>query len=168
MRRMMCLAPILVAAALTACVRPVDPIGSEPVDARYSVSGGSFDTGGSLIVMLRAFERDGRVAVCGAMTTTRESAVSLPYGNRVRGAGVVQLGGRSLFQGLHPFPEHPLRQNMTGVSARCLLTGEPWQPRFADAVPRARFARMPFGHDDFGGPETVFRETGVPDVIARP
>ncbi|MBK0401322.1 hypothetical protein H0I76_19185 [Limibaculum sp. M0105] len=157
-----------VAGLLGGCMSAPAPGGSEPVDARYSATGGSYNTGGSLIVMLRAREQDGRVAICGAKTRTRESAVSLPYGFSVEGAGVVQLAGVNIFQGVRRFPEYPLANDMTGVSAVCLVSERQWEPRFDGAVPVARFARMPFGLDDYGQVDTVFRGGPVPDVIARP
>ena len=159
---------LAITALMGACATPVRPVGAEPVDARYSVSGGSFDTGGDLIVMLRAFEQDGRVGICGAKTRTRESAMSLPYGHFVEGAGVVQLGGARIFQGIWGLPDHPFADDMTGVSARCVLSDRAWRPEFDTATPVARFPRMAFGSDEFGRADTVFRSAPVPEVIRRP
>ncbi|MCL5775748.1 hypothetical protein M1105_01885 [Limibaculum sp. FT325] len=164
------LAGLVVLAGLSGgCVAPrALPSGAEPVDARYAVSGGSYSTGGELIVMLRAHERDGRVVVCGARTRTRESAMSLPYNHFVEGTGVIQLAGANIMQGVRRFPDYPLARDMTGVSAACFLTERPWEPRFEGAAAIARFGRMPLGGDDFGRPDTVFRGGPVPDVIDRP
>ena len=174
MRRV--LIPVAAAlAVLSACAGPGGPVrvsGSDTVDDRYSVSGGRFTTGGDLVVMLRAFEEEGRVGVCGAFTWTRQSAVSLVHNNFVQNIGVVAIGGVPLLQGVGRFPEHPAKDDMTGVTARCFLTDVPWRPDFEVAPVHARFARVPFGDRDGGlwggGVLTVFRSTPVPDLIARP
>jgi len=159
---------VVLAGVLAGCATLPRPVGSEPVDARYSVSGGTYSTGGALIVMLRAREQDGRVAICGAKTRTRESAVSLPYRHAVEGTGVIQLAGVNIFQGVRRFPEYPLADDMTGVSAACFVSERGWDARFDGAVPIARFGRLPLGSDDFGRVDTVFRGGPVPDVITRP
>ncbi|MDT8345957.1 MAG: hypothetical protein RQ752_16135 [Thermohalobaculum sp.] len=160
--------PVVLLAAFGAAAAQFGVLRSEPVDARYSVSGGTFDTGGDLIVMLRAFETDGRVGICGAKTRTRESAMSLPYGHFVEGAGVVQLAGARIFQGIRRLPEYPFADDMTGVSAKCMVADRAWRPEFDTASPVVRFARMPFGGEGRGDYDTIFRSAPVPDVIRRP
>lgn len=158
----------LILLALGACTAGLrGPAGTEPVSAAYSVGGGSFNSGGALITMVRVREQGGQTVLCGARTHTRLSAIAIGLAHPVAGAGIVRLAGRNLVQGLEIFPEHALRDDMTGVTARCYATGLAWQPGFADLAPEIHHVRMQWDEEEDGVLD-VFRETTVPDVIRRP
>ncbi len=146
---------------LSACATIPQPIGTEAVTDAYSAGGGQFDDGASVIILLRTFERQGRVAFCGVRTAQGPTGRTLLLNDLVPGAAVLYLAGDRIHQGFDGLPEAPFRDDMTGATARCFLTDRAWRPDYADAEPKLRIARMQFDNDEEGGDIVIFREEPV-------
>lgn len=152
-------------AALAACVRSPLPLATEAVGPAYHTGGGQWSDGGAVVILLRTFERDGRVAFCGAWTAHSNSTRSLFLNDYVAGAAVLRLAGDRIHQGLGLLPEARYRPDMTGATARCYLTEQPWRAAYAGAEPEIRIPRLQFydgdGRGIGGGDTVVFRQTPV-------
>lgn len=155
---------------LGACVG-AQVAGTDTVGPGYVTGGGEWNTGGGISAVVRVLPRDGRVAVCGAWTTDRQSAVSLLFNEDVMAAASVYLAGSRLVQNLTFMARYPEgTETLRGRSARCALTALTWQPRFAAAHPVLRFPRMVFPQDGGdamtagSGDSVVFRQTERPDM----
>ncbi len=153
---------LAVALALAACVRLPAPLATEAVGPAYHAGGGQWSDGGAVVILVRSFERAGRVAFCGAWTAHSNSTRSLLLNDYVPAAAVLRLAGDRIQQGLGFLPEARYREDMTGATARCYLTERPWRAVYADAIPEIRIPRMQFDEgDDQGGNFIVFRQAPV-------
>jgi hypothetical protein len=163
---------LAVALALVGCVALPPPLGTESVTSAYAAGGGQWDDGATVIILVRAFEQDGRVAFCGVWTAHANSTRTLLYNGQVPGVAVLRLAGDRIHQGLGILPEARYRPDMTGATARCYLTDHPWRAAYAAAVPEIRIPRLQFdeGNDEgFGlGDTVVFRQTPVHRPLPDP
>ena len=161
---------LVVVIALAACVRLPAPLAIEPVGPAYHAGGGQWDDGAAVIILLRTFEQDGRVAFCGTWTAQGNSARTLFLNGYVPRVAVLRLAGDRIHQGLGILPEARYRPDMTGAPVRCYLTDRPWRAAYADAAPEIRIARLQFsdgGGRGFGGGDTaVFRQMPVHRPLA--
>jgi hypothetical protein len=158
------LSPSILALAVTACVRLPAPLATEAIGPAYHAGGGQWSDGGGVIFLTRTFEQDGRVAFCGAWTAHSNSARTLFLNDYVAEVAVLRLAGDRIQHGLSLLPEARYRPDMTGATARCYLTEQPWRAAYADAEPEIRIARLQFdeGDDGFdGGDKVVFRQAPV-------
>lgn len=142
-----CLAA-LSALAISGCGILPQPIGTEAVSDAYSAGGGKFDDGASVIMLLRTFEQDGRVAFCGVRTGQGPTGRTIFLNDLVPGVAVLYLDGDRIHQGFRMLPEARYRDDMTGATARCFVTDRPWRADYAEAEPLLRIARLQFDHDD--------------------
>jgi hypothetical protein len=160
------LSPSLVAAvALSACVRLPAPLATEAVGSAYHAGGGQWDDGAGVVILVRAFERDGRVAFCGLRAVHSRTARTMLHNDYVAGAALLRLGGDRIQHGLGMLPEARYRPDMTGATARCFLTDRPWRAAYAEAAPEIRIARLQVddgdGRGTGGGDVVVFRQAAV-------
>lgn len=146
---------------LSTCATLPQAIGTEAVTNAYSAGGGKFDDGASVIMLMRTFEQDGRVAYCGVRTSQGPSGRSLFLNDLVPGAAVLYLAGERIHQGFDGLSEAQYRDDMTGATARCFVTDRPWRPDYAEAEPKLRIARMQFDRDEEGGDTVIFRQEPV-------
>ncbi len=146
---------------LFACATIPQPIGTEAVTTAYSAAGGRFDDGASVILLVRAFEQQGRVAYCGLRTAQGPTGRTLLLNDLVPGAAVLYLAGDRIDQGFDRLPEARYRDDMTGATARCFVTDRAWRPDYADAEPRLRITRMQFDADEEDGDVVIFRQEPV-------
>jgi hypothetical protein len=109
---------------------------SETIDDRYRAEGVGWRPDAGVVFVFRAFEREGRVALCGAYFQTGDA----PYGSTdilpvtVRRTGI-RLDGETLAEGLSFFHQLPPDAQPLGKRADCRLTDVAWRPAFADAAP---------------------------------
>jgi len=155
-----CAAGLAVAGCAT-----VTPVGTDPVDRRYSVGGGEWNSGGGITVVARAFERDGATVVCGAWTMNRQSGLTSELNYDVLEAGSVFLGRDRAVQNLSFMRLVPYSDNIAGEQANCVATGLPWKADYATAPARARLPRMAFTLDWETHHVVVFRETQRVEII---
>ena len=78
--------------ALVGCAT-VTSVGTDPIDSRYSVGGGEWNSGGGITIAARAFERNGVTVICGAWTMDRQSVMTSELNDAVLEAGSVFLDG---------------------------------------------------------------------------
>ncbi len=137
---------------------------AEQVGPGYAVGGGNWSTGGGIKVYVRPYERGGRLAVCGAWTTTQQAAASHFLNEQVIETGVLYVGGNRIltnFRFMNRLPEN----TGPGGYANCIVTSEPWQPGYGPEAVEIRFPRMVF-YDGFpgrhDGRKVVFRQGVAP------
>jgi len=160
------IAHLVTACLVAGCVTATAPLPGETVSADYTVSGGEWNQGGTISVLVRAFQSDGNVAFCGVWTTAGAPAIASLYDGEVVSAASLFIAGRSVILGLSALPQAPSRADMTGTATACGRTDEPWQPEFAGAPAQVRFPRMIFEGDDDGDyAPLIFREAPVPRII---
>lgn len=159
--RMLCLKWFVATLLLPACASIPQPLDTEAVTEAYSAGGGRFDDGASVIILIRAFEQDGRVAYCGVRTAQGPTGRTLLLNDLVPGAAVLYLAGDRIHQGFDRLPEARYRDDMTGATARCFVTDRAWRPVYADAAPVLRVARMQFDSDEESGDVVIFRQEPV-------
>lgn len=160
-RRAACLAILL---ASSACATLPTPIGTEAVGPGYAAGGGQWDDGATVIFLTRAFEHEGQVAFCGIRTAHSTTTRTLRYEDFVPRAAKLLLAGDTIANGLRMLPEARYRDDMTGATARCLVTDRPWRAAHAGATPEIRIPRLQFNEGNgfgFGGGKTVFRGAPV-------
>jgi hypothetical protein len=166
------LLPSLCAFALAACVRLPAPLATEAVGPAYHAGGGQWDDGGAVVILVRTFEREGRVAFCGTWTAHSNSTRTLLLNDYVANVALLRLAGDRIHQGLGMLPEARYRPDMSGATARCYLTDQPWRAAYADADPEIRIPRLQFhegdGHGFGGGDTVVFRQAPVHRPLPSP
>ena len=153
-----------VALALAGCTTAT-PVGTDPIDSRYSVGGGEWDSGGGITIAARAFERNGVTVICGAWTMDRQSVLTSELNDNVMEAGSVFLDGDRAVQNLSFMRMVPYSDNIAGEQANCVATGLPWKANYAAAPARVRIPRMAFALDWVPANVVVFRETRRAEII---
>lgn len=159
-RALLILAFVLVAA----CAR-YESAGFDTVGPGYVVGGGEWNTGGGITAVARVLERDGRVVVCGAWASDRQSAQTLTLNYGAMEAASVYAGGRRLVQDLGFMTEVPGVADLAGASARCVTSPVPWRTEFGTGGLRLRFPRLVYIEDQEVGNQIVFREAVRPNVL---
>ncbi len=160
----MFLARCAVALALVGCTTAT-PVGTDPIDSRYSVGGGEWNSGGGITIVVRAFERNGDVVICGAWTMDRQSVVTSELNDYVMEAGSIFLDGDRAVQNLSFMRLVQYSDNISDEQANCVATGRPWKADYATAPARIRMPRMVFPLDEDTGNTVIFRETHRAEII---
>ena len=160
----MFLARCAVALALVGCTTAT-PVGTDPIDPRYSVGGGEWSSGGGITIAARAFERNGVAVICGAWTMDRQSVLTILLNDDVLEAGSVYLDGDRAVQNLSFMRQVRYSDNIAGEQANCVATGRPWKADYAAAPARVRIPRMAFGRGGRRANRVVFRETQRAEII---
>jgi hypothetical protein len=150
--------------ALVGCAT-VPSVGTDPIDPRYSVGGGEWNSGGGITIVARAFERNGVTVICGAWTMDRQSGITSELNDDVMEAGSVFLDGDRAVQNLSFMRLVPYSDNIAGEQANCVATGRPWKADYAAAPARVRMPRMSFTMGDLPENFLVFRETQRVGII---
>ncbi len=150
--------------ALAGCAN-VTSVGTDPIDPRYSVGGGEWNSGGGITIVARAFERNGVTVICGAWTMDRQSGLTRDYNDDVLEAGSVFLDGDRAVQNLSFMRLVPYSDNIAGEQANCLAAGLPWKVNYAVVPARVRMPRMSFTMGDLPENFLVFRETQRVGII---
>ena len=150
--------------ALVGCAT-VTPVGTDPIDLRYSVGGGQWDSGRGITVVARAFERNGVTVICGAWTIDSQGGLTRDYNDDVLEAGSVFLDGDRAVQNLSFMRLVPYSDNIAGEQANCVATGLPWKTDYATVPARVRLPRMAFTLDPKPLNVVVFRETQRAEII---
>ena len=154
-----------VALALAGCTTAT-PVGTDPIDSRYSVGGGEWNSGGGITIVARAFERNGVAVICGAWTMDRQSGMTSELNNDVLAAGSVFLDGDRAVQNLSFMRRVPYSDNIAGEQANCVATGLSWKADYTASPARVRLPRMVFeGLDREMGEFVKFRETRRAAII---
>ena len=156
-------ASVLAAAALAlaGCTSPGVPAGTATVTDAWARAGGVWSSGGHLLVAAGVREDQGRVALCGAWTTTPQSVLSVRHNETVIEAGSARFRGVRLAQGLGFMARLPEGAPLAGATARCVRTEEPWQPGDEARAVTVRLPHMAFEYDEYMGPLAVFRQTAL-------
>ncbi len=68
--------------ALVGCAT-VTSVGTDPIDPRYSIGGGQWNSGGGITIAARAFERNGVTVICGAWAMDSQSVRTRDYNDDV-------------------------------------------------------------------------------------
>ncbi|MEE8455254.1 MAG: hypothetical protein V3R90_10975 [Limibaculum sp.] len=153
------------ALALAGCTTAT-PVGTDPIDSRYSVGGGEWNSGGGITIVARAFERNGVAVICGAWTMDRQSGMTSELNNDVLEAGSVFLDGDRAVQNLSFMRRVPYSDNIAGEQANCVATGLSWKADYTTVPARVRLPRMVFEGLDAEMAEFVkFRETRRAAII---
>ena len=144
--------PMSIAAALglAACAYTSEPLPSQTVDSGYASGGGTYNTGTRLTVRANTFQSAGKVAVCAAWAADGVTAPTMPYHDNVLEIGVVQLGGRNVWQGFDTFPRAADRVTLGIAPARCIRTGHDWRPTDEGQTPDIAFGQITLDRDDDG------------------
>ncbi len=150
--------------ALVGCTTAT-PVGTDPIDPRYSIGGGQWSSGGGITIAARAFEWNGVTVICGAWTKDRQSVLTIQLNDNVMAAGSVFLDGDRAVQNLSFMRRVPYSENIAGEQANCVATGLPWKADYATAPARIRTPRMAFLLDDRPNLVVVFRETQRAKII---
>jgi hypothetical protein len=150
--------------ALVGCATATS-VGTDPIDPRYSLGGGQWDSGGGITIVARAFERNGVTVVCGAWTMDRQSVVSSDFNGNVMEAGSVFLDGDRAVQNLSFMRQLPYSDNIAGKQANCVASSLPWNADYATAPARIRMPRMNFVLDADPMHVVKFRETQRAEII---
>ena len=154
-----------VALALAGCTTAT-PVGTDPIDSRYSVGGGEWNSGGGITIVTRAFEQNGVAVICGAWTMDRQSGMTSELNNDVLAAGSVFLDGDRAVQNLSFMRRVPYSDNIAGEQANCVATGLSWKADYTTSPARVRLPRMVFEGLDAEMAEFVkFRETRRTAII---
>jgi hypothetical protein len=150
--------------ALVGCAT-VTSVGTDPIDSRYSVGGGEWDSGGGITIAARAFERNGVTVICGAWTMDRQSVMTSDLNDFVLEAGSIFLDGDRAVQNLSFMRLVPYSDNIAGEQANCVASVRPWKAEYAAAPARVRIPRMAFGRGGRSADRVVFRETQRAEII---
>lgn len=137
MRCVLAVCALLSGACTTATSGARAPLGPDPV-----VSGGSYSSGGGLIVAVDMRESAGMTRVCGIWAEGAGQA-SFTKGPKLEilGSGSVYLGREALVRGLGFLTEVPRAPSYAGAPAGCVDTTRPWQPGDEARRPIVRFPR---------------------------
>ena len=150
--------------ALAGCAN-VTSVGTDPIDPRYSIGGGQWDSGRGITVVARAFERNGVTVICGAWTIDSQSGLTRDYNDDVLEAGSVFLDGDRAVQNLSFMRLVPYSDNIAGEQANCVAAGLPWKADYATAPARVRLPRMVFKLGRRPANRVIFRETRRAAII---
>jgi hypothetical protein len=150
--------------ALVGCAT-VSSVGIDPIDPRYSVGGGEWNSGGGITIVARAFERNGVTVICGAWTMDRQSGMTSELNDDVMEAGSVFLDGDRAVQNLSFMRLVPYSDNIAGEQANCVAAGLPWKVNYAVVPARVRIPHMSFSMGRKRANVVVFRETQRAKII---
>ncbi len=150
--------------ALVGCATAAS-VGTDPIDPRYSVGGGEWDSGGGITIAARAFERNGVTVICGAWTMDRQSVVTSELNDAVLEAGSVFLDGDRAVSNLSFMRLVRYSDNIAGEQANCVAIGLPWKTDYATVPARVRLPRMTFKRGGRPANRVVFRETQRAKII---
>jgi len=154
-----------VALALAGCTTAT-PVGTDPIDSRYSVGGGQWSSGRGITVVARAFELNGVTVICGAWAMDSQGGLTRDYNDDVLEAGSVFLDGDRAVQNLSFMRRVPYSDNIAGEQANCVATGLSWKADYTTSPARVRLPRMVFeGLDAEMGEFVKFRETRRAAII---
>ena len=108
--------------------------------------------------------------VCGAWTTDRQSTASVEYNDDVMEAASVYAGRTRLVQNLRFMTRQRYSGNLSGASAACVASGEPWRAEFAESGPRFGFPTVSVPEDiaeDGSGTSgrVTFRQRPRPSIV---
>lgn len=166
------LSALLPTIVLGACAVPTMPGPSLALGPEPTIGAGLFNTGGGLAVAAEAREIDGRLAVCGAWASGRQSVLSEPGNRQVLESGSVYVDGERVLQGLGHLPETALDAGFQGARAACAVSERAWDPAYATAPLSVRLPRQIIANEsdgdpiDGGGLIVRFRQTqGLPTSI---
>ena len=151
MRVPLALAGVLVLAGCAGLGTKREPVGTEAVTSAYTAAGGQYDDGATVILLVRAFERDGRIGYCGVRTEHSMTARTLFLNEFVADAAMLRLADDHIASGMRSLGEARYRDDMTGATARCFLTDRPWRTIYAADEPEIRIPRLSFNEGDGGG-----------------
>ena len=116
------------------------------------------------------FERGGRVAFCGVQTVHSTTTRTLLHNDAVAEAASLSLAGDRVHQNLGMLAPARFHPDMTGATARCFLTRQPWRDAYAQATPVIRIPQLQFGEGNRGigaGGAVRFRQMPVATPILR-
>lgn len=158
--------------ALGACAIPTTEGPSLTLGPEPAIGAGLFNTGGGLVVAAEAREIDGRLGVCGAWASGRQSVLSKQGNAQVLESASIYVGGTRVLHGLGGLPRTSLDAGFAGARAHCVVSAEPWQPAFAQAPVAVRLPRQIIENEsdgnllNGGGLIVRFRQTvGLPESI---
>ena len=128
---------------LFGCAAPAGPpAGADRIAPGYVSGGGDWSSGGGITAVARAFGRDGRTVVCGAWMTDRQSVISFNSNDSVMAVASVSAGDTRLVSNLLFMSRLEYSDDITGQSANCVYSTEPWTERLAASQVNLRFPRL--------------------------
>ncbi|MEM7742908.1 MAG: hypothetical protein AAF409_04275 [Pseudomonadota bacterium] len=120
---------------LAGCAVRGTPISGQVVDRSYSVGGFSWQSGATVFVLMKTFNSDGKVGLCGAWTARGGANLVSHLHTQALEAGSVILDGSRVHQGLRFMKWHAPDQKLGGKATNCIRTGTDWRPGFEGAKP---------------------------------
>ncbi len=134
-----------------------------------ALSGGTYSSGGGITLATEFRDIRGQTALCGVWSqSTSQSIYTEGAAPDVLASGAAYLGKTRALTGLSFLAEVPPTTSYGGASARCALTGIPWQPSHAKRPPRIRLPRQIVynGAGRSPGLQIFFRPSG-PGALSR-
>ena len=115
----------------------------DSIDGSYSPTGMKWTNGGYIYMAVKAFEMNGKTAVCGAYLigddrVGEEANQEVITNGRILLADTLILRNVGFFQRL-PFEGDNMR--LQGRPTNCVLTSAAWRPEFAAAEPEFDYPR---------------------------
>ncbi|MEM7056771.1 MAG: hypothetical protein AAF557_04230 [Pseudomonadota bacterium] len=130
---------MIVPLLLAACGGGPKLQGTDAIDQTYTVAGGKFDAGGTVLVAAAARDFGGRLAICGARLQDKINS-SIPGAEEaVLLSSYVTVNGDTVMRDLRNLSRLSLGDNLTGRPAKCFVTGDRWpggSPEVAVRLPR--------------------------------
>ena len=131
--------------ALAACAT-VEPLGQERFDDRYRITGARWGPDSYLAIGYRAFEHGGKLALCGVYAPHLQVDRGFDPNEVVVIRGGLFVGETKALYDLSRFAKaSPTTRDFRGATTRCLVTGLPWKPEYANAT----------FHYEFVGPKEI-------------
>ena len=141
----------LASAVLASCAAiSTSPLPPQPVNSSFRADGFTWNSGGGIHVSMKAFEKDGRVGVCGLrseLSNQGDPSVDLnPWAlQNMR----IELGDDTVFSDVAAFPKTSWDENAAPAgTASCFLTDVPWRASYAGAEPDIKMARTSYKYYD--------------------
>ncbi|MEM6624676.1 MAG: hypothetical protein AAF674_20835 [Pseudomonadota bacterium] len=137
---------VLAAATFTtaACTPSGTRIDGGSLDGTYTTGGVRWASGPIIYILVKTFETQGKVGVCGAWYVRSDNAVVSKFHDDVMAAGMVYVDDTLIYQGLGFMQEHRGEEDLRGKASNCVRTSVDWQPSFENIEPSIDFPRMRF------------------------
>ena len=142
--RIFSIASLGAALLVAGCVSSTEPASGQTIDRTYKVDGFRWDSGTTVYVLLKAYDADGKVGVCGAWSARGGSATISNLHTDVLAAGILTIDGERLLQGLNFLAEHGPEGELVGKTSNCVVVDKPWKKSFRTKNLDLDFPRMRF------------------------
>jgi len=134
------------------------------LDRSYTIAGGSFDEGGTIVIAAKARNANGQLEICGARIQSKIASTAPNADDNVVEASRIEVDGSTVMQDLSAFNKVSMTNNVNGQPTTCLRFARPWSSDTDNVITvNVPFLQMRFDRENI----TTFFPGPVAQVIGE-